>query len=60
MFEESMKGTDRRTRILARTPLGRFGETCEVGNTAAFLVSPLASFITGSSLKVDGGVAISF
>lgn len=60
MFEESMKGTDRRTRILGRTPLGRFGQTSEVGNTAAFLVSPLASFITGSSLRVDGGVAISF
>jgi len=55
-----MKGTDRRTRILGRTPLGRFGQTSEVGNTAAFLVSPLASFITGSSLRVDGGVAISF
>ena len=60
MFEQSMKGTNRRAKILSRTPLGRLGQPSEVGQAAAFLCSPLASFITGSSLRVDGGVAIGF
>ena len=36
-------------------PLGRGGETSEVANAVAFYASELASFITGSTLFVDGG-----
>jgi NAD(P)-dependent dehydrogenase (short-subunit alcohol dehydrogenase family) len=36
-------------------PLGRGGETEEVGNAIAFLASDLASYITGAALLVDGG-----
>jgi NAD(P)-dependent dehydrogenase (short-subunit alcohol dehydrogenase family) len=36
-------------------PLGRGGEAGEVANAIAFLVSDLASYITGSALLVDGG-----
>lgn len=36
-------------------PLGRGGEADEVGLAVAFLASPLASYITGSHLLVDGG-----
>ena len=36
-------------------PLGRGGETREVGQAIAFLASELASFITGAALLVDGG-----
>jgi len=36
-------------------PLGRGGEPEEVANAAAFLVSDLASFITGATIFVDGG-----
>jgi NAD(P)-dependent dehydrogenase (short-subunit alcohol dehydrogenase family) len=36
-------------------PLGRGGETEEVGNAIAFLASGLASYITGAALLVDGG-----
>jgi len=37
-------------------PLGRIGEPAEVAQAVAFLMSARASFITGASLIVDGGV----
>ena len=36
-------------------PLGRGGEAQEVANAAVFLASPLAAYITGATLFVDGG-----
>ncbi|MEQ1736739.1 MAG: SDR family oxidoreductase [Rhodoglobus sp.] len=45
-------------RILARTPLGRYGSTAEIGSVVAFLSSDAASFITGSVLPVDGGYLV--
>lgn len=38
------------------TPLGRIGQPQDVADTVLYLVSPLASFITGEALTVDGGV----
>jgi NAD(P)-dependent dehydrogenase (short-subunit alcohol dehydrogenase family) len=40
-------------------PLRRMGKTQEIGRAAAFLSSPLAAYITGTSLWVDGGQALS-
>lgn len=42
-------------RLLARTPLGRFGGVSEVAGAAIFLASPSASYVTGHTLMVDGG-----
>jgi NAD(P)-dependent dehydrogenase (short-subunit alcohol dehydrogenase family) len=39
----------------AAIPLGRFGTAEEVGHVAVFLASPLASYVTGALIRVDGG-----
>ena len=42
-------------KSLERVPLRRWGEPTEMGTAALFLASPLASYITGVTLPVDGG-----
>lgn len=43
------------SRLAAAIPLGRFGSVEDIGQAAVFLASPLASYITGTVLVVDGG-----
>ncbi len=50
-----LEGTPRGQELLARTPLGRFGEAAELVGAALFLCSDEVSFMTGTSLVVDGG-----
>merc|ERR1719453_2824951 len=40
--------------IRSTVPLGRFGTTDDIANTAVFLASPGGSFITGTNVVVDG------
>lgn len=40
---------------IAAIPLGRYGDPDEFGRVAAFLLSPASSYITGSTVTVDGG-----
>lgn len=46
---------DRVANILAKTPMGRFGEAHELVGAALFLASQAGSFTTGSEVVVDGG-----
>lgn len=44
-----------RTEVAPGIPLQRFGTEAEVSAAIVFLLSPMASFITGSCIRVDGG-----
>lgn len=50
-----MAGADDQGPWPEMTPLGRMAEPAEIGQAAAFLVSPLASYVSGACLTVDGG-----
>jgi|SRR5690625_2634817 len=42
--------------LLQQVPLGRFGEAYEIAYAVAFLASPNASYITGTTVHVNGGM----
>lgn len=41
--------------MMKEIPMKRFGEAAEIAAVAAFLASPAASYVTGTSIPVDGG-----
>lgn len=47
-------------QVLATIPFGRYGRPAEVANLALFLASPLAGWITGQIMVVDGGQSLRF
>lgn len=50
--------TDARSRLERKMPVGRWGRVAEIADAVLFLVSPAASFITGTTLVVDGGQSL--
>jgi 3-oxoacyl-[acyl-carrier protein] reductase len=47
---------DARREVEGKIPLGRYGDTAEMGRVASFLLSPAASYVTGAIVPVDGGL----
>ena len=47
---------DSKTALLAQIPLGRLGQTQDIAYAVAFLASPQAGYITGTTLHVNGGM----
>lgn len=52
VYESGIADADARAAL---TALGRLGEASEIGDVVAWLASPRASYVTGSTIVVDGG-----
>ncbi|HTJ57965.1 MAG TPA: SDR family oxidoreductase [Devosiaceae bacterium] len=48
----------RSAELVGRTPMGRWGTPADLAGPALFLCSPLAGFVTGTILPVDGGFLV--
>jgi 3-oxoacyl-[acyl-carrier protein] reductase len=48
---------DQQQALLATIPLNRMGTATDIANGALFLASPLADYITGTTLHINGGMA---
>ena len=56
ILDKHPTGESRRVFIARNIPIGHFGEPEDIGHLVAFLASPLARYITGAVIPVDGGM----
>lgn len=55
---EALESEGLKESIMWHTPMKRYGTTEEMANAAVFLASPAAGFITGETLRIDGGFSV--
>jgi NAD(P)-dependent dehydrogenase (short-subunit alcohol dehydrogenase family) len=61
MSTKALNGdTERMQKVMSRTPMGKLGQPGDVADTALFLASDAAKYITGVVLPVDGGNSVGF
>jgi NAD(P)-dependent dehydrogenase (short-subunit alcohol dehydrogenase family) len=61
MSKKALNGdTERKQRVISRTPMGRLGEPADIGDAALYLASDGARYVTGVILPIDGGNSIGF
>jgi 3-oxoacyl-[acyl-carrier protein] reductase len=58
MTEGARQNPEREKRLMKAIPMQRWGEPEEVAQAILFLASPAASYITGQSLAIDGGLML--
>jgi NAD(P)-dependent dehydrogenase (short-subunit alcohol dehydrogenase family) len=51
---------ERKQKVMSRTPMGYLGQPEDVADAALFLATDASKYITGTSIRVDGGNAIGF
>jgi NAD(P)-dependent dehydrogenase (short-subunit alcohol dehydrogenase family) len=55
MTDSLQKNAETNAQIVAKIPMGRWGQPEEIGALAAYLCSDAAGFITGTDVTIDGG-----
>jgi NAD(P)-dependent dehydrogenase (short-subunit alcohol dehydrogenase family) len=55
LVDEKDNPTPRGKKIIAGTPMGRYGKPEELVGAIVYLCSDAASFVTGSIIPIDGG-----
>lgn len=58
-FHDDFTKDEVRAKVAAATPLRREGEASEVADLVAYLASPASSFLTGTSIDINGGMYFS-
>ncbi|KAE8911025.1 hypothetical protein PF005_g2126 [Phytophthora fragariae] len=60
LLQKFLDSEEKKQRRLVHVPMGRFGEAAEMAKAALFLASDDASYITGTSFVVDGGITSAY
>ena len=58
MNEDYRHDETSRDALNAMQPMGRLGQPEEIAAAVLYLSSPAAAFVTGTTLSVDGGIAV--